>query len=353
MISSIENYSRAIQFENPEYLPCTLGVNFDWLYDKDESKQEQIRELQSQFRDDMFGGLNVARSSEPEIKEGVAKWKDEWGTGWGNDGHGAKTETYPLVGGYDALDKYTFPEPYLQGRFEAADAALKENSNRYIRASVWFTLFERLWMLRGFENMLMDPYVNKHDFCLLRDRIVEYNLAIIDQWIERGVHSIFFSDDWGSQNGLLMNPDDWRQFYKPSYQRMFERVRSGGAHVWVHLCGNVKAILPDLVDIGLNVLNPIQPQAMDVKELSREFGGKLCFNGGVDVQGTLIHGSTEDIKREVHQLVDLFGRFNGGYIGGTSHSVMPETPLDNVIAMYEVFLEYHNCIQPSRRGDTK
>ena len=347
MISNIENYSRAIQFENPEYLPCTLGVQFDWLYDKDESKQERIRELQNQFRDDMFGGLNVARGAEPKLREGVARWKDEWGTGWENDGHGAKTETYPLMGGYDALDEYTFPKPYLQGRFETADAALQKSSNRYIRASVWFTLFERLWMLRGFENMLMDPYVNKRDFCLLRDRIVEYNLAIIDQWIERGVHGIFFSDDWGSQNGLLMNPDDWCQFYKPSYKRMFERVRSGGAHVWMHLCGNVKAILPDLVDIGLNVLNPVQPQAMNVKELSREFGGKLCFNGGVDVQGTLIHGSTEDVKREVHQLVDLFGRFNGGYIGGTSHSVMPETPLDNVIAMYKVFLEYHNCAQPS------
>ena len=121
---------------------------------------------------------------------------------------------------------------------------------------------------------------------------------------------------------------------------MFERVRSDGAHVWMHLCGNITAILPDLIEIGLNVLNPVQPQAMDVKRLSSEFGGKVCFNGGVDVQGTLIHGTPADVKRKVHELVDLFGRFNGGYIGGTSHSVMPETPLDNVIAMYEAFLEH-------------
>lgn len=78
-----------------------------------------------------------------------------------------------------------------------------------------------------------------------------------------------------------MNPDHWRRFYKPSYERMFGRVRSGGAHVWMHLCGNVTAILPDLIDIGLNVLNPVQPQAMDVGHLSREFGGKVCFNDGV------------------------------------------------------------------------
>jgi uroporphyrinogen decarboxylase len=170
--------------------------------------------------------------------------------------------------------------------------------------------------------------------------VVEYNLAIIDQWIARGVHGVFFSDDWGCQRGLLMNPDDWRKFYKPAYRRMFARVRSGPAHVWMHLCGNVIAILPDLIEIGLNVLNPVQPQAMDVHLLAREFGGKVCFHGGVDVQGTLVRGTPADVKNEVRTLVKLFGRFNGGYIGGASHSIMPETPLDNVIAMYEAFLEY-------------
>jgi uroporphyrinogen-III decarboxylase len=82
---------------------------------------------------------------------------------------------------------------------------------------------------------------------------------------------------------------------------------------------------------------------MDVRLLAREYGGQVCFNGGVDVQETLVRGTPKDVRREVHELVALFGRFNGGYIGGTSHSIMPETPLDNVIAMYEAFAEY----QPS------
>jgi uroporphyrinogen decarboxylase len=340
-MSGRENYARAIQFENPKYLPCTLDVDLEWLYDRDPAKQQRVRELQSLFPDDLVGGLNVAQNAaELQTKEGVTRWTDEWGTGWEDDGHGAKTERYPLLAGYDALDGYVFPDPYLEGRFEAADVILRGRGDRYVRASVWFTLFERLWMLRGFENMLMDPYLNERDFGLLRDRVVEYNLAIIDQWIERGVDSIYFSDDWGCQRGLLVNPDHWKEFYKPSYKRMFDRVRSGGAHVWMHLCGDITSILPDLIDLGLNVLNPVQPQAMDVERLSKEFGGQVCFNGGVDVQGTLIHGSTEDVQREVHRLVDLFGRYGGGYIGGTSHSVMPETPLDNVIVMYETFAVY-------------
>ena len=339
-ISGRQNYTRAIEHQSPAYLPCTLGVDFDWLYDKDPARQEQGRQLQSRFPDDILGGLDVGTYGARETAQGVSRWLDEWGTGWEDDGHGAKTETYPLISGYEALDGHRFPDPHAVGRFDRADRILQGRDDRYARSCVWFTLFERLWMLRGFEEMLLDPYLNERAFCGLRDQIVDYDLAIIDHWIEREVDAVFFSDDWGCQKGLLMNPDDWRRFYLPSYRRLFDRVRAGGAHVWMHLCGDVTAILPDLIDIGLNVLNPVQPQAMDVEQLARQFGGRLCFNGGVDVQGTMIQGSQDDVRREVHHLVELFGRTGGGYIGGTSHSVMPETPLDNVIAMYEAFLEY-------------
>lgn len=340
MISGRENYTRAIEFGGPEYVPCRLGVDFGWLYETDETKAETIRHLESRFPDDLVNGPNPGRSTPVRDEgDGVKRWEDEWQTGWEDDGHGAKTETYPLVDGYDALSGYDFPDPLLPGRFDEADRILEQRGDRYVRAHVWFTLFERLWMLRGFENMLMDPYVNAPSFSALRDRVVEYNLGLIRQWLERGVDGVFFSDDWGSQRGLLMDPADWHRWYKPAYERMFDLVRSGGAHVWMHLCGNVAAILPDLVDIGLNVLNPVQPQAMSVRDLARDFGGKVCFNGGVDVQGTLIQGSPDDVRREVDELVELFGRHNGGYIGGTSHSIMPETPLDNVIALYEVFLD--------------
>ena len=345
MMTGRENYRRAIEFGSPKYLPCTLGVNLDWVKERDQRKLERIRELAGAFPDDLLEWLNVARNSrEPELQAGVKRWTDEWQTGWVNDGHGAKTESYPLIRGYRALDGYVFPDPHLPDRFAAVDVQLKDRGDRYVQAVVWFTLFERLWMLRGFENMLTDPYLNEVEFCRLRDRIVEYNLAIIDQWLAHpragAVDAIFLSDDWGSQRGLLMSPEDWRRFYKDAYRRMFERIRAGGAHVWMHLCGDVTAIIPDLIDIGLNVLNPVQPQAMDVRRLSREFGGKVCFNGGVDVQGTIIRGTPVDVKREVHELVGLFGKFGGGYIGGTSHSIMPETPLDNVIALYEAFGEY-------------
>ncbi|MFH1730729.1 MAG: uroporphyrinogen decarboxylase family protein [Planctomycetota bacterium] len=337
-----ENYTRAVEFGGPERLPVEIAVDLNWMQEKDEAKAERIRELQSQFVGDVFGaGVNEPARVPGHTEEGVTRWVDHWGTGWENEGFGAKTEAYPLADGYHRLAGHEFPDAYAPERFENVDAHLANRGEKYVRVKVWFTLFERLWMLRGFENMLMDPYVEKRNFCWLRDKVLEYELGMIDQWIARDVDGIFFSDDWGCQRGLLMNPDDWRKFYKPAYRTMFARVRAGGAHVWMHLCGNVTAIIPDLVDLGLNVLNPVQPQAMDAEALSRDFGGKLCFNGGLDVQGVMINGTPEDVKSEVHRLVDLFGRFDGGYIGGTSHTVMPETPLDNAIAMYEAFLEHH------------
>jgi len=106
------------------------------------------------------------------------------------------------------------------------------------------------------------------------------------------------------------------------------------------LCGNIVSILPDLIEIGLNVLNPVQPQSMDVNCLAHEFGGRVCFNGGLDIQGTLIRGSPKEIKNEMKHLIKIFGRHNGGYIINTSHSIMPETPLDNIVALLEAVLEY-------------
>lgn len=330
-----ENYTRAIEFKGPAYLPCAIDVHLDYIHEKDEAKIERIRELAAQFPGD---GLFLINPTCP----GTKPHHDEWGHVW----HGPQ-EGRPLWNGWEAAAGYVLPDPHRAGRFDAADGLLKRRGDRYVLPQVWFTLLERLWMLRGFENTLTDPYTDELSFCLLRDRIVEYDLAIIDQWIARKVPAVYFSDDWGSQRGLLMNPDDWRRFYKPSYRRLFDRVRSGGAHVWMHSCGDVTDIIPDLIDLGLNVLNPVQPQAMDVRRLSREFGGKVCFNGGVDVQGTLICGTPEEVKREVHDRVALFGRFNGGYIGNTIHCLMPETPLDNVIALLEAFAEYTATTEPA------
>jgi uroporphyrinogen decarboxylase len=363
MLSGKENYRRAIEFYSPAYLPITLACNPGRLFEKDKEKVHRIRELQARFPDDLLAPLGVWRNAHPRRNAGrppagrrsahrgsddrgsahrqsPVRWKDEWGVGWITEGLGYFSEFHPLEEGFHLLSDYAFPDPHLPERFVEDDRRLAERADRYVRPQVWYTLFERLWLLRGFNNALTDPYLEEKNFFYLQDRLLEIYLALIDQWIDRGVDAVYFSDDWGSQQNLLIKPEDWRRFYKPAYATLFRRVRDGGAHVWLHSCGHITEIIGDLIDVGLNVLNPIQSQAMDVTSLAREFGGRLCFNGGVDTQGTMINGSAEDVKSEVHRMVSLFGAHGGGYIGGTSQSIMKETPLDNVLALYEAFAGY-------------
>ncbi|MDI7276620.1 MAG: uroporphyrinogen decarboxylase family protein [Anaerolineae bacterium] len=264
------------------------------------------------------------------------EWVDEWGVIW-TDPAVPRVSGHPLEVGWELLAGYRFPDPCAAGRYDPARQALAEHPGRYRLGLVWFTLFERLWFLRGFNNMLMDPYLYPGEFADLADRVDEFNLASIEAQADLGVDGIFFSDDWGSQLGLLMNPEDWRKWYKPRYRRLFDAVHRRGCHVWMHLCGNVTAIVGDLIDVGLDVLNPVQPQAMSVDALAREFGGKLCFFGGADVQGTLPHGTPDEVRREVQHLIDVFGRYNGGYIGSTSHGILPDTPPANVLALFQAF----------------
>jgi len=339
-ITGRENLNRAIEFKGPEYLPVELGFEERIMHEKNPGKVSRIMELSDQLTVDLVNPSTfVHHVGELKIDGEQQTWVDEWGTGWEDDGFGTKAVSSPLEGGYELLKGYDFPKPEFGPHIFLSDVYENRDPDLYVRPNVWFTLFERFWMLRGYENTLMDPYSNLKEFEGLRDRIVEFNLKRIDYWLEYDIDGIFFSDDWGTQRGTLISLEDWRKLYKPSYRKMYDRVRAAGKHVWMHSCGDVLSLIPDLIDLGVNVLNPIQPQAMDVRELAGEYGGQLCFHGGADVQGTLVNGSTEDVKNEVYMLADVLGRFNGGYIGATSHTIMPETPLDNIIAMYEAFIE--------------
>jgi uroporphyrinogen decarboxylase len=181
----------------------------------------------------------------------------------------------------------------------------------------------------------------------LRDRVMDFNMRITEQWLEFPVDGIWFSDDWGSQEALLARPEQWREFYKPCYQQIFDQVRGAGRHVWMHSCGNVSDIIPDLIAMGLDVLNPVQPRAMDIDEIAELYGGRMCFFGGVDTQVTIPRGSPQDIDDEVRHLVSAFFGGLGSYIGGTSHTILPDAPLRNIAALFDAF-ERHAKVQRRR-----
>ena len=347
---------RALQFEGPAWVPYELRVYLRQLrahhpasaidaLERALHDLGAVRDGDDMLAQDLFARVEPTPRPSPEPFRPLEadEWVDEWGTIWTCPDF-PRVNGHPLEASWDLLETYTPPDPLAPGRYDEARETLLRKPDRYRVGRVWFTLFERLWMLRGFNNALMDLRLQPERLARLLDLIVEFNLTSIRQQLSLGVDGIYFSDDWGSQTTLLIKPDEWREWYKPLYRRMFDAVHQGGAHVWMHLCGNVTAILPDLIELGLNVLNPVQPQAMDVDALGAAFGGRLCFFGGADVQGTLPHGTPEDVEQEVRHLIDVFGRYSGGYIGSTSHTILPDTPPENVIALFRAFRD-HSGVQ--------
>lgn len=331
----------AIHHNYPERVPfANLWVDWGkWGADRSEKDVEELRQLMRRVSEDIItvqydapeGWTERADSPEDLIM-------DEWGVGWTRISN--RVVQHPLKE-WDDVASFKWPDPDAPGRFEQARQTIDNKGDKYVLALVWFTLFERLWFMRGMENLFVDPYLDYHHFRKCRDKLVEFNVRIIEHWLAMDVDGIFMSDDWGSQRSLLINPDEWRRLYKPCYEEMFMAIKKKpNVDIWMHSCGNVFSILGDLIDIGLDVYNPVQSQTMDLQRLQQEFGGHVCFNGGIDVQGTLPHGTPAQVVDEVKSLMSILGRPSGGYILGTSHSILPDVPMGNLRALGQVLEEY-------------
>ena len=199
--------------------------------------------------------------------------------------------------------------------------------------------FEIAHFMRGMDNFLMDMMLQPEFAGALMDHILEYLLATTERILQagQGRFALFeYNDDIASQRGMFISPDMWRQWIKPRMARMCDLIHGYGVKVKYHSCGSVYAIIPDLIEIGVDVLNPIQALAtdMDPFALKAEFGDRLCFHGGVDIQQLLPEGSPQEVRRHVRRMLNELGR-DGGYILSGSHTLQADIPTDNLIALIE------------------
>jgi uroporphyrinogen decarboxylase len=269
-----------------------------------------------------------------EIKPGF--FKDEYGVIWDcsvdrDIGNVVNT----VIENTSDLDKFIFPDPKKPGRFDKFETKINKYPDRFVIGFFGFTLFERAWTLRGMENFLCDMTTDHVFVEELLDRITEQNLALIDICAKYKVDAMRFGDDFGQQNGLIMGPKFWRKFIKPRIAKMYEKVRSHGLKVFIHSCGDVEEIFPDLIEIGLDCFNPFQPEVFDIYKIKTLYGDKLSFYGGMSVQKVLPFGSPEEVKAETKKLIKEIGR-NGGYICAPAHSTPKDVPVKNMLAMIEV-----------------
>lgn len=226
------------------------------------------------------------------------------------------------------------PDPLDGRRFAALPAWIETHRERFRVISLGFSLFERAWTLRGMTDFMVDLVEDPVFAGELLDRILAWDLAVVDAFLKYDIDGIQFGDDWGQQRGLLFGRKRWQQIIKPRVAQLYSRVKAAGKAVMIHSCGNVQEIFPDLIEIGLDVFNPFQPEVMDLGEMKQRYGHALTFYGGVSVQRLLPFGTPEEVRGEVRRLLAEIGA-GGGFIIAPSHDLPADVPLANMLAFIE------------------
>jgi uroporphyrinogen decarboxylase len=239
------------------------------------------------------------------------------------------------------LKGYTFPDLTTDAHFAGLSEWLDANWDRFKVVQLGILFWERTWAMRSMANIMMDMYDEPAFVDELLDDLESICFGIIDRLIRDygdRVDAIGFSEDMGTQRGLMMSPQMWRRFLKPHQERLYARIRSAGKVVYLHSCGNVQPIVGELIDMGVNMLQPIQPEAMDVFALKREYGRHLCFAGGISTQQTLPYGTPQQVRDEVRRCIAVLGK-SGGYVLAPAKPILPGVPIENAAALIDAIVK--------------
>ena len=235
----------------------------------------------------------------------------------------------------DVLAKW--PDPHYQGMFSAKP--LQEDAYRL--GVWWYCLFEMHWQFRGMTNALMDHHTDPDKVHKLYRSLTDFYLVMLERvYNEAGLDGIFFSDDIGQQTGPFFSIETFREFFKPYYKELIDKAHSLGMHFWLHSCGNIELFIPEFIEIGLDVLHPIQKYTMDEKQIAEKYGDDICIWAGFDVQQTLPWGDTDDVRKEVRFMLDTYRGYEGKLIFGAGNGVNGDCPIENLDALFDEAYKY-------------
>jgi uroporphyrinogen decarboxylase len=338
-----ERMIAAISHQQPDKVPWVIGLTdaariqlVEYLGREDLRDPQTFSEwVGNHTRGVGPRGLRGLHMLEEEVKPGL--WRDSFDVIWdtrGMYGEGSWGRPMNCVLPDPTVEGYTFPDPPGPEAFAHYPQFVEDNQEYFISGGGGH-LFEAAWAMRGMENLLTDMVWHPEFVHELMERISDYYLTIIVQAVQYDVDAFSFGDDWGSQDkGLMMGPRCWRTYIKPYMAKMFAPIKEAGKFVTLHSDGDVTAIFDDLIEIGLDVYNPFQPEIMDVYEMKRQYGDRLCFHGGIGIQSLLPFGTPQEVRAEARRMIEVVGA-GGGYILAPSHGVLADIPVENIMALIE------------------
>jgi len=242
------------------------------------------------------------------------------------------------------VEEYPWPEepPYDDAYYEALKRSAEDvKSKDLIAVGSGGSIFETSWYLRGMDNLFADFILNEDLASALLDKVTGICVRSARAAGIAGADMLGTGDDVGMQHRMLMSPDEWRKWIKPRFASVITAAREHkpDIHVRYHSDGFIEPIIPDLIEIGVTILNPVQPECMDPVKLKKQYGDKLAFDGTIGIQTTMPFGTTDDVDSEVKRMIETVGK-GGGLIIAPTHVLEPEVPLDNIKAFLDAVDRY-------------
>jgi len=293
--------------------------------------------------DMLVAGSGIGQSFYGEGEEYTCAWGCSWKYFHNASGSYTEIVKHPLADDDDGskLANYRIPDPDADGvLYPLKDVIARYSDTHFTCGFLACSIFEAAWYLHGLTDTLGDMTERPDYINSLFDKVMEFPLRAGLRYIDEGVDMIWLGDDVGMQQGMIMAPDMWREFLKPRMKKIIAAYKAKNPDILVayHSCGYIIPIIEDLIEIGLDVLNPIQPRSMDPAEVKKLFGDRLSFWGGIDIQENLPRGTISQIRDEVSLRRKTIGE-GGGYLLSPAHNVQADTSNENILALFEAVTE--------------
>ncbi len=341
MITSKDRVHLALQRKPVDRVPI-----FMWYHPQTAGRLARLLEIPPAYVPVAMGDdIRQTWVSNNHAMEGIVHERDgqshvdDWGIEWTRVDGFNQISRYVLANATEEeVLQYELPFDRIDPLVDLMKPVMRFKNDYFVGCDVSPCVFEMYWRLRGMERTLMEMVLEPGLTHEMLKRCAEFSVRLSEAACARfDFDWLWLGDDAGGQRSMLMSPEIWRRMVKPLLKQNVDVGKRHGLYVAFHSCGAIRPIIADLIEIGVDVLNPIQCNCpgMHPLELKKEFGKNLTFMGGVDTQGILPNGTAEQVRRATAELLEGMTADGGGYILAASHTVPPETPDDNIFAMYD------------------